>query len=171
MIAKLKIKGEKEFIELSFIEGKTVEKFINDSSPGDTPFSIEGIWTGKKSQMDSVKFVQSEKNYDRKTTEFTREDAFDFETEIADFFIKGSLSMEKEMELLSSKKLIRMMKKMPDGECKTITDFDWAIYSGTILQYISFQNRLDAWKTYRAKQEFVENEKIKDLEKMAEQIT
>lgn len=68
MKARLHIKGDKEPIELSFLEGKVAEEFINDTKIlSDTPFCIENVWTGKKSDMRYVKFEREEIFKDRET--------------------------------------------------------------------------------------------------------
>lgn len=57
MRALLYVKGIKEPFHLTGEEGKAAEKLIADSLyPSDTPFSVEGIWTGLKRDMRYVTF-------------------------------------------------------------------------------------------------------------------
>ncbi len=58
--AKLFIKGKKESIELSEIEGRSIEQLIIDvNRTKDTPFSIPGIWTGTKGDLRYVEFFET----------------------------------------------------------------------------------------------------------------
>lgn len=59
MSAKLHIVGLKEPIYLSDEEGKLAESLIADTTKASqTPFSIEGIWTGTKRDMKFVTFIK-----------------------------------------------------------------------------------------------------------------
>jgi hypothetical protein len=61
MRAKLYIKGLKEPKELTYFEGRAAEGLIVSNSPPDTPFSIQGVWSGHKADMRHVDWDKPEK--------------------------------------------------------------------------------------------------------------
>lgn len=167
---KLYLKGVKEPKELRYAEGKRAEEMISDVmiSP-ETPFVVQGVVSCYKRDMKFVDWVE-EMNYESTRIEFGSVQAQEFEQQISDFLIESDLPMEKEMDLLFSKGFINMLKKNPDGENTTITDFKIAVVQENLSSYISFLRKLDAWKDYRAKKEFVERQKLRGFEETARKL-
>ena len=70
----LYVRGMKEPIELSMIEGQAAEQLIASPAPSDTPFSIQGVWTGKKSEMKYVTFDKPEVRRESTQYKYDREE-------------------------------------------------------------------------------------------------
>lgn len=174
MRAKLKIVGKKEPVDLSYLEGKAAERMILDSTlPLETVFAIEDVWTGRKRQMDYVDFYKEDSASTKKEDlKFDAGDATAFEEEIKEYLNeKGSLTMEREFDLLCEWGLIRMKKKKPEGENITVTDFDFAIYTKSLKEYENLCERISAWKQWKGRKEFGENKRMEGYEELAAQMS
>lgn len=65
MKAKLYIKGLREPIEIEADEAKEAQRVITDPKIAkETPFSIEGVWTGTKFDMKFVVFPEREEQFE-----------------------------------------------------------------------------------------------------------
>lgn len=164
MKAKLFLKGNREPYEIDVEVARAIEKMITSSSPDNTPVSIPDVFTGVKGDLKYVTY-EKEPNYEsHNRLTFDDKQAEEFEYEIAEFLVKGSLNMESEMDLLFSKGFINIDKKHPKGENKTISDFDLRVVTPNLAEYKLFSDRLEAWKEHKAKKEFAESQKLKALE-------
>ncbi len=114
------------------------------------------------------KFGNDEKT-EKKEETYSKEDIKGFHNSIEKYLVDNKLTMKNEMQLLKDKGLIRCeLKEGCPGT--TITDFDWAIYQSSIIEYQNFMNLLDAWKDWRGKIEYAKKMDLKDLDNLAQSM-
>lgn len=165
MKAKLFVKGTKEPIELEVDEAKIAEALIADpKQPRDTPFSIEGVWTGKKEDMKFVVFPVKEK-----------EKVEDEELTQAEFSL-----MEKEMAICKAK---AVAMKIPLYNTQIL----WLATKGAvkaevrrILDYKDSPNldlvnncwkKIYAYERFQKAREFGQGKRDEQLDQMAEEAS
>jgi len=171
MKAKLYIRGA-DPVDLEEDEAKGAETLIADASkPKDTPFSIEGVWSGTKADM---KFVAWQKDESSKefipALAYTKEEAEAFDKEFVPFIEKAKTEGYKSydamplwLESLGCVRLSRWEGK--DGR----KFFTTAIASHMITPYNEALARKERRDAYYSKVAFAKKKETEALEKMADQ--
>lgn len=170
MKAKLFLKGNREPQEIPLDIARDLELMIVGNKPDNTPVSIPDVFTGVKGDLKYVVY-EKEPNYEPAyRLQFTDKEALEFQETIKEFLVDGKLKMEGEMDLLASKGYINITKKNPKGENKTITDFNLRVVSPNIVDCVAYTLKLDAWKDYVGRKEFIEKKELEALQKIADQV-
>lgn len=171
MKAKLYIRGAgagSEPIELEVEEALAAERLIGDATkPKDTPFSIQGVWSGTKADMKFVVFPKKESvgSY-QKIEPMTKEEAVLFEKEFEPFKKKakeeGYRSYNDVLLWLESLGAVALKRSESDGQ-KHLSP---AVHPEL---YVPSMARFDAYGAYRDKVAYAKQQELKELEKLAAQ--
>lgn len=170
MKAKLFIRGTKEPIELDVDEARIAEALIADTTkPKETPFSIQGVWTGKKEDMKFVTFPTKEQPKIEEDI-MSIEEALEFSKEMEEFKRKAvSLGVNANNAIV--------LWAESKGACKTEVLKNW---EGK--KYLEWKdnkdnklvnqvwNKIYAWERRMSLISFAEAKKNEELEKMAEEF-
>ncbi len=184
MKALLFVKGMKEPIELEEQEAKAAQRLLSLSSqPNNTPFSIEGVWTGTKGEMKYVMFPRGEKvnAYRERPSAMTKEQAEKFEKEIWQDKRKA-FKVFGATKLLRSGEYLSMLFKWPEffyerrGAIRLeilTTGFSskhlkWYMKDADLLGKL--EDEVESYWAYTRKRDALNSARDKQWDKMAEEM-
>lgn len=167
MRARLYVRGMKEPKDLTHAEGKEAERIISDVLvSADTPFIIEGVWSGKKSDMKFVDW-ERENSYasNKEETILSAQEYNEIDGELYECMlqavVKGLPKSAKKDFWFESKRCIRLSMEI-NGE----TGYKYyQVFVKDPALYVHMQNRLSAYE----KRSFAIEQENKRLEEMAGQ--
>lgn len=173
--AKLYIVGLKDPIELEPEEAKVAQDLIADFTADPmTPFSIEGIWTGKKRDMKYVLFDDDKSvRYNRDIMMMTDSEAKIFEREIAPYASMSKQKFKKPMYArefwLRALGLIKLEfhERVTDDKKKHYTLFIKAVNGNRLPEYDAATRKYERYSAWRSRNDYVEGKKVEGLEKLA----
>jgi hypothetical protein len=170
--AKLFVRGAGvEPIELEPEEAEAAQKLIGDATkPNDTPFSIEGVWSGKKADMKFVVFPKKEQEVKYERVEaYSKQEAEDFDKEYLPFKEQakkeGYNSAQGVWLWLESIGAVRLERWEHEKTGKHLTPFVRP------EPYEAAMKRLERRDAYHDKVAYAKAKEMEELEKMAEQNT
>lgn len=177
MKAQLFIKGLKEPIELETEEAVAAQALIGDAMrPADTPFSIEGIWSGRKSDMRFIQFPRSEGITGQKRIEaMNKEEGEAFEKEIEQDKIKAVelYGNNKEGEPRRWKWQGVYLARMGALKLEVVDvegmEIDRMLSRDSNL-WMKLDEKIRSYQEYQKKRDFIEEQKLKALDKMAAEV-
>jgi len=164
--SKLFVRSHRDPIELEYDEAKAVDALLRDvSKPNNTPFSIEGVWSGTKGEMKFVIF--GEKEYEQKNINaLDEEEGKRFEAMLLPYRKQSQEELGNEFYSkdfwLQSKGFIRL-DVWENGK-----GFSTVVNGDTIPQYeetLEFLARYDMWQ---AKKYYAKKMEEKRLQEMAD---
>lgn len=85
------------------------------------------------------------------------------ETKLSKYLMDGKLTMEKELEFMRDEGVISLKKNKPDGEGKTGSDFQIAVYSDKVREYDHLTNQMALWAQYKGRVMYAENKRLEEL--------
>lgn len=89
--------------------------------------------------------------------------AKEFEKELEPYLNpERKLTLEKNLEFLRDKGVISLKKCKPDGECKTATDFEMAVYSDRIQEYNQLEEKIQLWGQYKGRVNYAETKRLEE---------
>lgn len=171
--AQLYVKGMREPIELEVQEGNAAQRLIADAAmPLNTPFSIEGVWTGTKAEMKFVSFPkEEERSYSKGyAAAMSREQAIAFFKELKPFreqaVSEGFHAYDGEFFWLQAQGAIRLTLRGEDGKnVPSLYGHGTTIVDTKKLE--EAEHRLEAYKAYVDKVSYAKRKESEALEATA----
>lgn len=163
-----------EPIELEPEEAQAAQKLIGDpAKPKDTPFSIEGVWSGTKGDMKFVVFPKKEEDQYKSKEHIepmTKQEAEEFEKRYLPFVAQAKAEGYKAPHIVAEALWMESMGAVTLTRWehpKTGKQVDMAVRP---VQYKEAQHIRDRWKAYRAKVEYADKMRTAELERMAAEV-
>lgn len=161
MSAKLFIKGIQEPFILSSEEGKIAQTLIMSGKSKDTPFSIEGVWSGTRGDMRFVAFDKAETAPGGKEIpKMGKDEAEEMKAAMEGLRGKGKANVKDYW--LESKGVLRI-ESVGNG-------FEYFVNGDKMGEYISCMEKIDSYDDYFARLKYAKRMELKDLEKIAEEV-